>query len=293
MTAFWVWFPLPHTVDPFNLVPTVETKTYVDIIPGFAAQVTAALGDAACFNRILIAAIFFHFDIFVPVFTIKIQFCKITFEVIMELVQSQEIAFGGAYCSKCFYLVRCWFCPWLQFRLKIPKVRSPKWQSGASNLLAETTCYSPETSACRLTFPYPWRYEGFKIYKQAFFLSMTFSLCVSIAAHDCLIRSYCRESGLHWDDCSVWAITRGQKKTLCIQCLFQVNRQYAETIVSFTARAQSLMPWIGAALLWNIWKEARHSRYTPPSGSPARHIYPLQVIISQKCPQFKSDTDAW
>lgn len=41
-------------------------------------------------------AIFFHFDIFAPVFRMKSQLCKITFGVIMELVQSQEIAFGGA-----------------------------------------------------------------------------------------------------------------------------------------------------------------------------------------------------
>lgn len=68
---------------------------------------------------------YLHFAFSVPVFRIKIQFCKSTFEIIMELVHGKKIPFVGAYCSNHFN----WSDADFELRLKISKARTPKKHS--------------------------------------------------------------------------------------------------------------------------------------------------------------------
>lgn len=66
-------------------------------------------------------------------------------------------------------------------------------------------------------------------------------------------------------------------------------------IVRSTATDQSLKVWTQEILLWNSWKEAKHSRdiihHFISKAEDRQCMCVLQVIISQKCTEFERATD--
>lgn len=73
-------------VAPFNLVHAVVINAYVDISWGFATQVRLLSHWCSWDGTWEESAHLFTFCILCVSFRIKIQLCKITYEVIMELV---------------------------------------------------------------------------------------------------------------------------------------------------------------------------------------------------------------